>query len=80
MTVFIELYGRLRDAGVASPVELEVGSKATAAEALAALRKKLGSGGALLDGAALASETHVLAGAETLPEGRLAALPPVSGG
>ena len=33
-----------------------------------------------VEGAALASESQVLAGAEKLPEGRLAALPPVSGG
>ena len=81
MTVFIELYGRLRDAGAESPVELELPEDATAAQALARLREKLGPSGKLLEGAALASETQVLAASEPLPkEGRLAALPPVSGG
>lgn len=81
MTVFIELYGRLRDAGVESPVELELPDAATAAQALAALQGKLGKEGARVKGAALASETRVLAADERLPKGgRLAALPPVSGG
>lgn len=81
MNVFIELYGRLRDAGVESPVELSLPDGATAAQALSALRAKLGAQGQLLEGAALASETQVLASAEKVPgEGRLAALPPVSGG
>lgn len=81
MTVFIELYGRLRDAGAESPVELELPEDATAAQALARLKEKLGPSGKLLDGAALASETQVLASGEKIPqEGRLAALPPVSGG
>lgn len=78
MTVFIELYGRLRDAGAESPVELSLKPDATAADALSALSAKLG---AATQGAALATETRVLAAADKLPkEGRLAALPPVSGG
>ena len=81
MIVYVELYGRLRDAGAASPVELELPDQATAAQALAALRAKLGAGAALLDGAALASDAQVLAAADAIPEsGRLAALPPVCGG
>ncbi len=80
MTVFVELYGRLRDAA-ASPVELELPEGATAAQTLAALRAKLGAQGALLDGAALASESVVLAAEDAVPKGgRLAALPPVCGG
>jgi molybdopterin converting factor small subunit len=78
MTVFVELYGRLRDAGAESPVELVLKDGATAAEALAALKTKLGGA---TDGAALATETRVLLAQDRLPkEGRLAALPPVSGG
>ena len=81
MTVFVELYGRLRDAGVESPVELQVPDGATAAQALAALKAKLGAKGALLEGAALAGEGAVLAAGDPVPaEGRLAALPPVCGG
>ena len=81
MTVFVELYGRLRDAGVESPVELQLPDGATAAQALAALRARLGPKGALLEGSALAGESQVLAAEERLPEsGRLAALPPVCGG
>lgn len=80
MTVFIELYGRLRDAGTESPVELDLPEDATAAQALSRLREKLGPSGKLLEGAALASETQVLSAGDRVPDGRLAALPPVSGG
>ena len=78
MTVFVELYGRLRDAGAESPVELSLKDGATAGEVLAALKAKLG---AATEGAALATETRVLLSGDKVPqEGRLAALPPVSGG
>jgi molybdopterin converting factor small subunit len=81
MTIFVELYGRLRDAGLESPVELELPHGATAAQALSALKDKLGAEATRLAGAALASETQVLAADEKIPQGgRLAALPPVSGG
>lgn len=81
MTVFVELYGRLRDSGLASPVELELPDGATARQALDALKAKLGAKGALLDGAAIAGEGAVLAAGDPVPaEGRLAALPPVCGG
>lgn len=81
MIIYVELYGRLRDAGVESPVELSLPDGATAAQALSALRQKLGAQGALAEGAALAGEAHVLLAADPVPaEGRLAALPPVSGG
>ena len=81
MTVFVELYGRLRDAGVETPVELDLPEGATAAQALAKLREKLGERGGLMDGAAMAGEAEVLAADAALPKkGRLAALPPVCGG
>ena len=81
MIVTIELYGRLRDAGLGNCVEVELPEKATAAEALAGLRRKLGERGAWLDGTALASDSEVLAPEATLPHAaRLAALPPVCGG
>ena len=81
MTIFVELYGRLRDAGVQNPVQLEVNANTTASEALDALRAALGSRASLLEGVALASETDVLSGSDTIPSaGRLAALPPVCGG
>lgn len=76
----IELYGRLRDAGVGPAVEVELEEGATAAQALEALRRALGAKGALLEGSALACESAVLRTSDPLPEGRLAALPPVCGG
>lgn len=81
MTVFIELYGRLREAGVESPVELELPDGATAADALRHLKTKLGAKSSLLDGAAIAGEDAVLNAESALPkQGRIAALPPVCGG
>lgn len=81
MIVAIELYGRLRDAGLGNRTEIELPEKATAADALAGLRRKLGANGAWLDGAALASDSEVLAPKAALPcAARLAALPPVCGG
>lgn len=81
MTVFVELYGRLRDGGLETPVELTLEEGATAAQALAELKRKLGAGGVLLDGASLASDSEVLAADAPVPQScRLAALPPVCGG
>lgn len=79
MTIYVELYGRLRDEGLPSPVELDVPEGATAGAALEALRLKLGAN--KIEGCALATESAVLAAGDPLPrEGRLAALPPVCGG
>lgn len=78
MTRSIELYGRLREAGAC--VELELPEGCSAADALAALKDKLGPKAALLEGAVLATESAVLASGDAVPEGRLAALPPVCGG
>ena len=73
----IELYGRLRDAGLGSSVTVEVPRGASARQALAALKPFFG---ASLPGCVLASASEVLAGTDPLPEGRLALLPPVCGG
>jgi molybdopterin converting factor small subunit len=76
----IELYGRLKDAGRGGSVELELGADATAAEALRAVGAALGDP-RLIEGAALATETEVLAASGPVPSsGRLAVLPPVCGG
>ncbi len=77
----VELFGRLREAGLGDCVELEVEAGWRAAEVLAAVARRLGAAAALVEGAALATEEEVLApGAEVPAEGRLAALPPVCGG
>jgi hypothetical protein len=77
----IQLYGRLRDAGLGDRVSVALPPKATARQALAALKKELGPRGALLSGCALATDDAVLGPSEILPKsGRLAALPPVCGG
>lgn len=75
----IELFGLLKEA--AGPkIELELSDTATAAEAMTALKAVLKDKAGLLDGCALAGEDSVLSSDETLPKGRLAALPPVCGG
>lgn len=80
MTVRVELYGRLRDAGLGPAVELEVADGARARDVLAALARRLPEPG-WLGGAVLASEDEVLAADGEVPGGvRLAALPPVCGG
>lgn len=77
----VELYGRLRDAGLGASVTLDLPPRATARLALAALKSALGRRGAQIDGCALASDTSILALNDVLPaSGRLAALPPVCGG
>ncbi len=77
----IHLYGRLRDAGLGSCVSLDLPPRATARQALAALKAVLGGRGALLSGCALASADDVLAASDRVPaRGALAALPPVCGG
>ncbi|MFI5362688.1 MAG: MoaD/ThiS family protein [Elusimicrobiota bacterium] len=77
----IELYGRLRDAGLGDHVVVELSPGATARDALSALRAALGRRAAQLNGCALATDDEVLGPAEKiLSRGRLAALPPVCGG
>jgi molybdopterin converting factor small subunit len=81
MTRKIELYGRLRDAGLGDAVSVALPPRATARQALSALRSALGRRGALLAGCALATDDEILAASDLLPKsGRLAALPPVCGG
>ncbi len=76
----IELYGRLRDAGLGSSVVLEMPAAATARQALSVLKTSFGRKAALLDGCVLATGDEVLSSADELPAGRLALLPPVCGG
>lgn len=66
MKVRVELYGALKD-GLGEFIEVEA---ATVADVLAKLPP----------GTALATEDRLLGSSEKLPEGRLAALPPVCGG
>jgi hypothetical protein len=77
----VELYGRLRDAGLGGSVSLTLPENATARQALAALRAALGRRAPLLAGCALASGDAVMSPSDVIPEsGPLAALPPVCGG
>ena len=77
----IELYGRLRDAGLGDHTVVILPARATARQALAALKEALGRRAGLLSGCALATDDEVLVLTDPLPKsGRLAALPPVCGG
>lgn len=77
----VELFGRLRDAGLGGHVALDLPPRATARQTLAALKAALGRRAALLAGCALATDDAVLGPSDLLPKrGRLAALPPVCGG
>lgn len=81
MTRSIELFGRLRDAGLGERVSVSLPERATARQALDALKRALGRRAALLSGCALATGDEVLAPSDVVPaSGRLAALPPVCGG
>jgi len=81
VTRTIELYGRLRDAGLGDSVKVELPAAATARQALAALKKTLGRKSGLVDGCSLATDEDVLLASDPIPaKGRLAALPPVCGG
>ncbi|MBI3553084.1 MAG: MoaD/ThiS family protein [Elusimicrobia bacterium] len=81
MTRTIELYGRLRGAGLGDRVELELRAGLTAGEALGVLKAVFRERAGLLEGCALATENSVLRSADPLPDSaRLAALPPVCGG
>ncbi len=76
----IELYGRLRDAGLGSVVSVALPAGATAGRALAALKASFGRKAPLLAGCVLATGDEVLGASDALPGGRLAVLPPVCGG
>jgi hypothetical protein len=81
MTRVIMLFGRLRDAGLGDSVKVPLPPRATARQALAALKKALGRKGGLVDGCSLATDEDVLLASDSIPpQGRLAALPPVCGG
>jgi hypothetical protein len=73
----IELYGRLRDAGLGPVLVLDLPAHTSAREALSVLKSSFG---APLTGCVLASADAVLSPNEKLPAGRLALLPPVCGG
>jgi hypothetical protein len=73
----IELYGRLRDAGLGSALFVDMPANTSAREALSYLQPSFGT---LLTGCVLASGDSVLSPNEKLPRGRLALLPPVCGG
>ncbi len=76
----IELYGRLRDAGLGSSVVVDLPSPVTARRALSILKSSFGPQSVLLKGCALATGDEVLSSSNELPAGRLALLPPVCGG
>ena len=81
MTRTIELYGRLRDAGLGPRIRVECPYRATARQVLDALKAKLGGKAAALTGCVLAGADDVLAPSQHVPKaGRLAVLPPVCGG
>ena len=77
----VELYGRLRDAGLGDAVELDLPRGARASEVLALLAGRLGERAGLLAGAVVATDSEVLASGGAVPDGgTLAVLPPVCGG
>ncbi|MFI5347877.1 MAG: hypothetical protein ACHQ51_16015 [Elusimicrobiota bacterium] len=77
----IELYGRLRDAGLGDVVSLDLPEHATARQVLAQLKAVLGRRSAALSGCVLATADSVLHPSDSVPSsGHLAVLPPVCGG
>jgi hypothetical protein len=75
----LELYGRLRDAGLGSSVTVDVPERCSARDVLAALKPSFKA--SLLTGCVLASDEEVLSSSDPVPgKGRLAVLPPVCGG
>lgn len=77
----IELYGRLRDAGLGASAVVDLPARCTARQALAAARAAFAAKAHLLTGCVLADGDAVLGPAERVPaKGRLALLPPVCGG
>ena len=76
----VELYGRLRDAGLGSAVSVDLPQSATVRQALAVLKATFGNKSPLLHGCVLATGDEVLSSTDKLPTGLLAVLPPVCGG
>ncbi len=77
----IELYGRLRDAGLGTTATVDLPARCTARVALGALRLAFNKKAGLLTGCVLADGDSVLASSDSVPaKGRLALLPPVCGG
>ena len=77
----IELYGRLRDAGLGPKIQVECPNRATARQVLDAVKASFGGQSSALTGCVLANADDVLASGERVPKsGRLAVLPPVCGG
>ena len=76
----IELYGRLRDAGLGSAVSVDLPKGTTVRQALAVLKAAFGNKSPLLRGCVLATGDEVLSSSDKLPAGLLAVLPPVCGG
>ncbi len=76
----IELYGRLRDAGLGPTLVLDLPRSTTVRQTLALVKSALGRKAPLLHGCALATDDEVLSSSDTIPAGRLALLPPVCGG
>lgn len=76
----LELYGRLRDAGLGDAVVVDLPEAVTSRRALSVLKAAFGKKAALLEGCVLATGDEVLSAADVLPAGRLAVLPPVCGG
>lgn len=86
MKVHIELFGALREADARGHVELDVPAQATIAMLREALQAYLAEHaphvrGTLVQRSAFASDEAILQNDHTVPDnGRLAVLPPVSGG
>ena len=80
MIVRVELYGRLREAGLGDEIKLQFARRPKACEVIEELKRRLGKNGEILKGSALASQTAVLQLSQRIPTGRLAVLPPVCGG
>lgn len=79
----LELYGRLKDAGLGEDLEIEVPGpgRPTARGVLEALSARLGPKAPILAGSVLATSSEVLRPDDPVPAGRrLAVLPPVCGG
>lgn len=76
----IELYGRLRDAGLGDSLVLDLPRSTSARQALALVKAVLGRKASLLEGCALATDDEILSSSDPIPSGRLALLPPVCGG
>ncbi|MBA3487170.1 MAG: MoaD/ThiS family protein [Lysobacter sp.] len=86
MTITLQLFGRFRDFSAEPEISLDLPGIRTAAEFRAAfdawaLAHWPGYSSGLLKACAIATDTSLLHAASPLPEnGRIALLPPVSGG